>query len=135
MQASELPAVIEEEIARLERARALLAGDERGPADHERPAGAFSGFAAGGSALRRRRTISAAGRARMAAAQKADWAKVKRAAKRAAAAASGNAVVKPKALKAKKNAPPNRVKSRKKDLALLESGLAFSLSEGGGAAA
>lgn len=44
MQTSELLAAIDEEIARLERARALLAGSETDLAHRGRPAGAFSGL-------------------------------------------------------------------------------------------
>ncbi len=114
VQTSELLAAIDEEIARLERARALLAGSETGLARRWRPAGAFSGLGASGTVPKKRRTISAAGRARIAAAQKARWAKVKRAAKRAAAATSAKAAATPKTRKAVKNAPAGKAKSKKK---------------------
>ena len=114
MQTSELVAAIDEEIARLEHARALLSGSGTGSAHRWRPSEAFSGLGASGARLRKRRTISAAGRARIAAAQKARWAEVKRAAKRAAAATLATAGAAPKTRKAKKNAPATRVKSRKK---------------------
>lgn len=74
MQPSELVAAIDEEITRLEQARALLSGST-GRAYRRRTAGAFSG----GTAPRKRRRISAAGRARIVAAQKARWARVRKA--------------------------------------------------------
>jgi hypothetical protein len=114
MQTSELLAAIDEEIVRLEQARALLAGSGTGPARSGRPVGAFSGFGASGTAPRKRRTISAAGRARIAAAQRARWAKVKTAAKRAAAATTAKAAARPKTRKARKKASAAKVKSKKK---------------------
>jgi len=61
---------IESEIATLQQARALLAGQD----GHVRP----------GRKPGKKHTMSAAGRARIAAAQRARWAKQKRAAKKAA---------------------------------------------------
>jgi hypothetical protein len=110
MQASELIAAIDGEIGCLEQARALLTGNETGPAHRGRPAGAFFGDIA----HRKRRTISAAGRARIAAAQKTRWAKLKRAAKRAAAAASAKVAVKPRSRKRVKRALADKAKIKKK---------------------
>jgi hypothetical protein len=56
---------IDEEIDRLQRARSLLTGNKRGLPQ--------------AAPTRKRRTISAEGRARIAAAQKKRWAKAKRA--------------------------------------------------------
>ena len=67
--------VIHEEIARLEQTRALLADSGTGLAHPGCPAGTSSGFGASSTTPGKRRTISAAGRARIAAAQKARWAK------------------------------------------------------------
>lgn len=71
METSKLVADIDAEIERLQKARALLNGAEakRKPG---RPANATSP---------KKRTMSAEGRARIAAAQKARWAKTKKAAK------------------------------------------------------
>lgn len=69
MNTSELLSSIESEIATLQQVRALLAGQDG-------TRGAFSG--------RIKRTMSAEGRARIAAAQKARWAKAKKAAKKTA---------------------------------------------------
>ena len=91
MQASELIAAIDDEITRLEQVRALLSGSATGlPA--RRRSGAFSG----GTAPRKRRRISAAGRARIAAAQKARWARVKKAAKSPGATTSAKGITRPK---------------------------------------
>ena len=82
MQTSEILAAIDEEISRLQQVRNLLAGNEygrvsRGPRAAAVPATAFP-FGAGQSpAQRKPRKLSAAGRARIAAAQKARWAKLK----------------------------------------------------------
>lgn len=100
MQASGLIAVIEDEIARLDQARALLTGG--GPAAIHRRVLAREVY--GGPALRKRRTISA-GRARIAAAQKARWAKVKSAAKRAATATPSSAANRPKHVKPRRKPP------------------------------
>jgi len=110
MQPAELIAAIDEEIARLEQARNLLASAGTGLAHRGRRAGAFYG----GTAPRKRRTISAAGRARIAAAQKARWAKVKRAAKRAAAAPAAKATARPKLRKAVKKASAGKATSTMK---------------------
>lgn len=81
MQISEILASINEEINRLQQVRDLLAGNngraKRGP---KAPIAATSfSFGSNGAAPKKRRTISAAGRARIAAAQKARWAKLKKA--------------------------------------------------------
>lgn len=68
MNTSELLSSIESEIATLQQVRALLAGHPQ----HGRKPG------------RKKRRISAAGRARIAAAQRARWAKLKKAAKKTA---------------------------------------------------
>jgi hypothetical protein len=114
MQASELIAAIDLEIARLERARALLADSGTGPVHRGRQAGVLSGFGASVTPLKKRRTISATGRARIAAAQRARWAKVKRAARRAAAVASAKAAARPRTRKVPKKAPAGKVKIRGK---------------------
>ncbi len=82
MQTSEILASINEEISRLQQVRDLLADNnsgrtKRGP----KPAVAATSFVFGsnGATPKKRRTISAAGRARIAAAQKARWAKLKKA--------------------------------------------------------
>jgi hypothetical protein len=72
MQSSEILVAIDEEISRLQQVRDLLAGNgirraQRGPRG------------AAVATPRKRRTISTAGRARIAAAQKARWAKLKKA--------------------------------------------------------
>ena len=84
MQTSEILAAIDEEISRLEQVRNLLSGDgrvgaKRGPRAAI-PATAFP-FGSGDTtaAPKKRRKLSAAGRARIAAAQKARWAKLKKA--------------------------------------------------------
>jgi hypothetical protein len=110
MQTSELIAAIEEEIARMEQARALLSGSGAGPAHGGRRAAAPSG----GPAPRKKRTISAAGRARIAAAQKARWAGIRKAARRAEAATAAKAAARTKKRKAAKKASATKVKSRKK---------------------
>lgn len=92
MQPSELIAAVDEEIARLEQARALLSGSGTGRARLGRSAGAFSA----GTAQRRLRRISAARRARIVAAQKAPWDKVRKAAGQPPAAVPAKAVAKPK---------------------------------------
>lgn len=72
MNTSELLSSIDAEIARLREARNLLAGqDGRHPST------------AGRRPTKKRHTMSAEGRARIAAAQRARWAKQKRAAKKA----------------------------------------------------
>jgi hypothetical protein len=62
---------IDAEIARLEKARALLNGNTTSPEKRTRPFGSTP------PAKGKRRKISAEGRARIAAAQKARWAKAK----------------------------------------------------------
>jgi hypothetical protein len=64
---------IEAEIARLEKARALLNGHVSTPAKRGRPVSSKLGA----TAKPQRRKMSAEGRARIAAAQKARWAKAK----------------------------------------------------------
>ena len=109
MQPSEMIAAIDEEITRLEQARNLLSGIGTGPAHRGRPAGAFSG----GTAPRKRRTVSAAGRARIVAAQKKRWARVKRASKPAAAPTPAKAIARPKKRKAAKSSAA-RVRTKRK---------------------
>jgi hypothetical protein len=75
MDTKEIIETIDAEIARLEKARALLNGDSTSAARHQRsqiskPTSTPKG--------RKRRKISVEGRARIAAAQKARWAKAKR---------------------------------------------------------
>jgi hypothetical protein len=73
METSEIIAAIDAEIQRLQHARTLLSGDavvKRGP-----------GGAKGFSTAPKRRQISSEGRAKIAAAQRARWAKAKKAAK------------------------------------------------------
>jgi hypothetical protein len=85
MQSSEILVAIDEEISRLQQVRDLLAGNgirraQRGPRTASVPATAFPfGTGAAVATPRKRRTISTAGRARIAAAQKARWAKLKKA--------------------------------------------------------
>jgi hypothetical protein len=74
MDTTEIIQTIDAEIARLERAKALLKGDTTAPAKRGRSLS--SKPAATSKPIRRR--MSAEGRARIAAAQKARWAKVKR---------------------------------------------------------
>ncbi len=89
MQSSEILAAIDEEISRLEQVRRLLAGDSNGRAKRGRPAAAPAtafpfGLGTVTVAPRKRRKLSAAGRARIAAAQKRRWAKQKSEAKKSA---------------------------------------------------
>lgn len=73
MDTSELLANIDDEIARLKQVRALLTGDTgRGRGQ------SISSFSYGSNRPRKRRKMSAEGRARIAAAQKKRWAKQKR---------------------------------------------------------
>lgn len=109
MQASELLAALDEEITRLEQVRALLSGSGTGFAARGR-SGAFSG----GTAPRKRRGISAAGRARIAAAQKARWARVKQAAKRAAATTPAKGISRPKKRKLVKKSSAAKATSKKR---------------------
>ena len=82
MQTSEILIAIDQEINRLQQVRSLLVGDGNGSARRGMKtavkATAFP-FGSNGVVRRKRRTISAAGRARIAAAQKARWAKLKKA--------------------------------------------------------
>jgi hypothetical protein len=73
MDTSEILHTIDAEIARLEKARALLNGNTTSPAKRGRP---FRSTVT--ATAKPRRKISAEGRARIAAAQKARWAKVKK---------------------------------------------------------
>jgi hypothetical protein len=79
MHTSEILTRINDEINLLQQVRSLLGGDGRGT-HHPRTtlATAFP-FGSNGTAPRKRRKMSAAGRARIVAAQKARWAKVKKA--------------------------------------------------------
>ncbi len=70
MESTEIIQTIDAEIARLEKARALLSGHTPSP-KRERPVSSKL------APKSQRRKMSAAGRARMAAAQKARWAKAK----------------------------------------------------------
>lgn len=84
MHTSEIIAAIEEEISRLEQVRNLLGGSSNGGATRGRlaavPATAFPfGLGNATAAPKERHKMSAAGRARIAAAQKARWAKLKKA--------------------------------------------------------
>jgi hypothetical protein len=75
MDTTEIIQTIDAEIARLEQARELLNGHVSAPAKRGRTASSTTVTI---SKPRKRRVISAEGRARIAAAQKARWAKVKR---------------------------------------------------------
>jgi hypothetical protein len=83
MQSSQLIAAIDEEIDRLHQVRTLLIGDGTSPAIRRRkatqPATAFPFGAKSAKPARKRRRLSAEGRARIAAAQKARWARIKKA--------------------------------------------------------
>lgn len=84
MKTSEILLAIDEEISRLEQVRNLLAGTggnlARGRKATAVPATAFPfGLSAATTPSKKRRKLSAAGRARIAAAQKARWAKLKKA--------------------------------------------------------
>ena len=84
MQTTEILAAIDEEISRLQQVRSLLAGNPDGRGSRGRrgaaiPATAFPFGAGQAPAPRKPRKLSAAGRARIAAAQKARWAKQKKA--------------------------------------------------------
>jgi hypothetical protein len=72
MDTTEIIQTIDAEIARLEKARALLNGNATSPARRGRPSGSTVIARA-----KPRRKMSAEGRARIAAAQKARWAKAK----------------------------------------------------------
>jgi hypothetical protein len=74
MDTSQIISEIDAEIARLEQAKTLLTGTTAKPTRGRKPASAVK-------APTKKRTISAAGRARIVAAQKARWAKIKKAAK------------------------------------------------------
>jgi hypothetical protein len=74
MDTSQILAAIDEEIARLEQAKSLLTGTTTKRSPGRPPSSAATAPA-------KKRTMSAAGRARIAAAQKARWAKAKKAAK------------------------------------------------------
>lgn len=83
MQTSDLLVATEEEIERLQQVRNLLAGKGNGGGKHGPKAATVAAttfpFGTGKTtAPKKRRTISAAGRARIAAAQKARWAKLKK---------------------------------------------------------
>jgi hypothetical protein len=76
MQTPEIIAELDSEIARLQQVKALLSGfsDQRGPSKRRAALATFS-------SAPKKRQMSAEGRARIAAAQKARWAKTKKAAK------------------------------------------------------
>jgi hypothetical protein len=74
MDTTEIIQSIEKEIARLEQAKALLKGDTTASAKSRRSLN----YKPSTTAKPQRRKISAEGRARIAAAQKARWAKTKR---------------------------------------------------------
>lgn len=73
MDTTEIIQTIDAEIARLEKARALLSGDTASPTKRGRPLRSTTT-----DRSKPRRRMSAAGRARIAAAQKARWAKAKK---------------------------------------------------------
>jgi hypothetical protein len=73
MDTTEIIQTIDAEIDRLEKARALLNGNTTSPAKRGRPFGS-----AHPTTNKPRRKMSAEGRARIAAAQKARWAKAKK---------------------------------------------------------
>jgi hypothetical protein len=73
MDTTEIIQTIDAEIARLEKARSLLNGDTTSPTKRGRPPGSSVTARA-----KPRRKMSAEGRARIAAAQKARWAKAKK---------------------------------------------------------
>jgi hypothetical protein len=75
MDTTEIFQTIDAEIARLEKARAVLNGDTTSAARRER---SLISKPITTSKTQKRRRISAEGRARIAAAQKARWAKTKR---------------------------------------------------------
>jgi hypothetical protein len=84
VQTSEILVAIDEEISRLEQVRNLLAASGDGRAKRGRPAAVPAtkfpfGLGAVTATPKKRRKLSAAGRARIAAAQKARWAKLKKA--------------------------------------------------------
>jgi hypothetical protein len=74
MDTSQIISEIDAEIARLQQAKSLLTGTTTKRTPGRKPPSATK-------APTKRRTISAAGRARIVAAQKARWAKIKKAAK------------------------------------------------------
>jgi hypothetical protein len=82
LQTSEILASIDQEISRLQQVRNLLSGNGSAPIRRGHraavPAASFQ-FGNNDIAKKRRRKISAEGRARIAAAQKARWAKLKKA--------------------------------------------------------
>jgi hypothetical protein len=83
VQTSDLLVAIDEEIDRLQQVRNLLAGNssglvKRAPKAASIAATAFPFGMSKSTAPKKRRTLSAAGRARIAAAQKARWAKLKK---------------------------------------------------------
>jgi len=82
VQTSEILAAIDEEISRLQQVRNLLANSGKERAKHSPQAAvaatAFPFGLGGATAQKKRRKLSAAGRARIAAAQKARWAKLKK---------------------------------------------------------
>jgi hypothetical protein len=80
MQTSELILALDQEIARLEKVRQLLVGNGAGKRA-TRAANSVTSVAFGandGGTSGKRRKMSAAGRARIAAAQKARWAKLRK---------------------------------------------------------
>lgn len=83
MQSSQLIAAIDEEIDRLHQARVLLMGHGAVPVKRGRKATksatAFPFAARSAKPARKRRRLSAEGRAKIAAAQKARWARIKKA--------------------------------------------------------
>jgi hypothetical protein len=74
MDTTEIIQTIDAEIARLEQARALLKGDTTAPAT----SGRSLNYKPATTAKAPRSKMSAEGRARIAAAQRARWAKIKR---------------------------------------------------------
>jgi len=72
----QLVTALDEEIARLQQVRGLLLGG--GAARNGRSAASFAYGANAGAPVRKRRTLSAAARAKIAAAQRKRWAKQKK---------------------------------------------------------
>ena len=108
MNTAEILSAIDEELTRLEQARALLGGAQNGPAKaaiegkrRGRPPGAAKQVP---GTETKTRTMSEEGRARIAAAQKARWAAKKKAEKKAAKASISAIAAKKIAAPAKKTA-------------------------------
>lgn len=99
MNISDIVLAIDAQIAQLQKVKALLAGTDLAtkrkpgrPAGASAPNKATSFNPVGLAKKSKRRTMSAAGRAKIAAAQKARWAKSKKAAKKTASAPANKTV-------------------------------------------